>query len=171
MGAAVASFHLENWEESLSLLNELVVNYPYGEFIEEAEVMRMEALVREGKYEEAQRSFQQFLVRFPQSPFWSELSFGMLPVFIRLKTGKCSKIPGRIPPPLSPEFLSLFYHRDAGLYLSKSGERREAQKYFSQLEGEEGDFLTADAYYREKIEEAISSFEDYLSVILKVSFL
>ena len=164
-GAAVASFHLENWEESLSLLNELVVNYPYGEFIEEAEVMRMEALVREGKYEEAQRSFQQFLVRFPQSPFLERAQFWYASSFYQAKDwGNAQKF--------LEEFLRLYPQSSfrsstiemLGYTYRNLGKEGEAQKYFSQLEGEEGDFLTADAYYREKDwKKAISSFEDYLS--------
>ena len=164
-GAAVASFHLEDWAESLSLLNELVVSHPYGEFIEEAEVMRMEALVREGNYEEAQRSFQQFLVRFPQSPFLQRARFWYASSFYQAKNWEKAQ-------QLLEEFLRLYpesVYRSStiemlGYTYRNLGKETEAQKYFSQLEGEEGAFLTADAYYREKEwGKAISSFEEYLS--------
>ncbi len=164
-GAAVASFHLEDWAESLSLLNELVVSHPYGAFIEEAEVMRLEALVREGNYEEAQRSFQQFLVRFPQSPFLQRARFWYASSFYQ--AGNWEKAQQ-----LLEEFLRLYpesaYRSSTiemlGYTYRNLGKETEAQKYFSQLEGEEGAFLTADAYYREKEwGKAISSFEEYLS--------
>ncbi len=96
-------------------------------FIEEAEVMRMEALVRE-KYEELNVASGNFWFVFPEC--CRQLSFGSMLQFYQARL-KCSKIPGRNSPPLSPEFLSLLY-RDAGLYLSKSGER--GLKMLSQLE-------------------------------------
>ncbi len=163
-GAAVANFHLENWEKSLSLLDELVVDYPYGEFIEEAEVMRMEALVREGKYEEVQRSFQQFLVRFPKSSFLERARFWYASSFYQAKDWENAQ-------KFLEEFLRLYSQSSyrssiiemLGYTYRNLGKETEAQKYFAQLEGEEGAFLTADTYYREKEwEKAISSFEDYL---------
>jgi len=164
-GAAVASFQSGEWADALPLLNELVVNYPYGEFIEEAEVVRMEVLVREGNYQEAQRSFQQFLVRFPDSSFLERARFWYASSFYQAKDWENAQ-------KLLEEFLRLYpesSYRSSiiemlGYTYRNMGKETEAQKYFAQLEGEEGAFLTADAYYREKDwGKAISSLEDYLS--------
>ena len=113
----------------------------------------------------AQRSFQQFLVRFPQSPFLQRAP--VLVCFQLLSSGKLGKgstTSGRIPPPLSGERVSLFHHRNVRLYLSESGERNRGPEILFSIGRRRRGFLTADAYYREKEwGKAISSFEEYLS--------
>jgi TolA-binding protein len=50
------------------LVDEYEAAYPAGEFRQEADVLRIEALVREGKSEDAARAGRRFLATYPQSP-------------------------------------------------------------------------------------------------------
>jgi outer membrane protein assembly factor BamD (BamD/ComL family) len=57
-----------NGARALSLVDEYERRYPHGTFLEEAEVHRVEALVRNGDRAGARRAAARFVVAHPASP-------------------------------------------------------------------------------------------------------
>ena len=58
---------------ALSLTNEHARQYPSGEFVQEREVIAVEALVELGKRDEASRRANAFVGRFPNTPYTARL--------------------------------------------------------------------------------------------------
>ncbi|MDK2896990.1 MAG: hypothetical protein PWP04_1110 [Candidatus Atribacteria bacterium] len=163
-GAAVAKVNLEEWQEALTLLDQLVVDYPFSSFIEEAEALRIEALVREGDYQEARLSCDQFLLRFPQSSFQEKVQFWQAASWYseELWNEAAQALRGFL-----DKFPQSAYQKQAlemlGYSYRNQGKEEEAREIFSRLGGEEGSFLEADTFYRQgNWEEAKQRFRSYL---------
>ncbi len=163
-GMVTAFYQLQRFEELLPLVEELIVHYPYAEFIEEAEVIWIETLVRKKEYRRAQLAFRQFQLRFPRSAFLEKATFFYTLSFYEEKKWREAL-------PLLENFVKLY---PQSLFLPQAtemlgyvyrnlGKTEEARQIFSQNEGEEGSFLVADTWYKEKNwENAIAGFTRYL---------
>lgn len=68
LGAIRASLHKNDTREALRLLDSYETEFPRGVLAEEAEVLRIETLVRAGDKEEAARRASRFLAERPSSP-------------------------------------------------------------------------------------------------------
>ena len=164
-GVATAYFALQRFTELVPVLEEIITNYPYADFLEEAEALRIEVLVRRSDYQKARLAFQQFQVQFPESPFLEKASFFYALSFYEEKKWPealtaLKRFAGRYPQsdflPQVTEMLGYVY-RNLGM-------EEEARKAFEELKGDEGTFLVADSWYRKKDwDQAIAAFTRYLS--------
>lgn len=164
-GMVTALFELQRFRELLPILEELILSYPYADFIEEAEALRIEILVREKEYREARLAFQQFQIQFPQSQLLEKTSFFYALSFYEEKQWQetltvLERFQKRYPQsdfmPQAIEMLGYVYRN--------LGKEEEARKAFEKLKGDEGSFLVADTWYRRKEwDQAIAGFTQYLS--------
>ncbi|HSV30522.1 MAG TPA: tetratricopeptide repeat protein [Atribacteraceae bacterium] len=163
-GETVTLVRLERWEEALPLVEEVVKSYPFANFAEEAEALRIETMVKLNKYQDARVAFQQFLVRFPRSAALEKLRFLYGLSFYQDQKYEeavdalkyfVEQYPGSVFLQEANEALGFSYRA--------LGEEEKAQRFFAQLEGEQGAFLAADTSYRKKDwPRAISGFLAYL---------
>ncbi len=164
-GMATSLHALGRYSDTLPLLEEIVKEYPYSSFIEEAEALRVEVLAREGKNKETEKAFQQFVIRFPQSSLLEKATFFYTLALYnekewdRVKTALESflrKYPQSLFVPQIKEMLGYTYRALEN--------EEEAGRYFAQLEGEKGEFLLADSLYRRRnFREAEIAFREYLT--------
>ncbi|MCX6089726.1 MAG: tetratricopeptide repeat protein [Candidatus Atribacteria bacterium] len=163
-GVVVAYIKLDRWEDALQFLNELVTDYPYTDFIEEAESLRIEALVKQRKYPDARVSVQQFFLRFPKSTYREKVAFYSAFSFYQEKQWKESV-------KALESFVKTYprseYRRQVmealGYTYRNLGEEEKSRDNFSQVEGGESLFLVGDTYYRQKEwVKALESFQKYI---------
>ncbi|MGC8777838.1 MAG: tetratricopeptide repeat protein, partial [Candidatus Caldatribacteriaceae bacterium] len=164
-GLATAYFELRRFDELAPILEEIIMDYPYADFLEEAEALRIEVLVRGKEYGKARLAFQQFQVQFPQSQFLEKASFFYALSFYEEKKWSealtaLRRFTERYPQsdflPQVTEMLGYTY-RNLGM-------EEEARGVFEKLKGDEGTFLVADTWYRKKDwDQAITAFTQYLS--------
>ncbi len=64
-------------ERALAITREQARAYPSGEFVQEREVIEVEALSRLGRKEEARRRAVAFVLRFPQTPYTPRLEIAV----------------------------------------------------------------------------------------------
>ncbi|WP_438316598.1 tetratricopeptide repeat protein [Candidatus Caldatribacterium sp. SIUC1] len=164
-GMALSLFSLSRYGDALPLLEEILRDYPYATFIEEAEALLIEALAREKRPEEARRAFEQFSLRFSQSPFLERAMFWCAFALYEGKKWNEAKS-------LLEAFLARY---PQGEFAQKAvemlgytcrflGLEDEAAKYFSRLGGEDGAFLVADSFYRKRDwNGAEKAFREYLA--------
>ena len=163
-GASVAYIQLGEWDQALQFLNELVKKYPYADFIEEAESLRIEAMVKMGQYRDARVSVQQFQLRFPSGRFRERVQFYYALSFYQEKLWKEA---AQALESFHKNYPQSQYRKEVlealGYSYRNLGQEEKARSYFSQIEGQENTFLVADTFYREKKwQQAMSSFLDYL---------
>ncbi|MGQ9621896.1 MAG: tetratricopeptide repeat protein [Candidatus Caldatribacteriaceae bacterium] len=164
-GMATSFYALGRYGDALPLLEEIVREYPYSDFIEEVEALRVEVLVREGKNREVEKAFQQFVIRFPQSSSLEKTAFFYALALYNEKDWDRAKIAlesflERYPQSV---FISQVKEMLGYTYRALDNEE-EAGKYFAQLEGEKGEFLSADSLYRRRdLKGAEIAFRGYLT--------
>ncbi len=163
-GKSVAIINLERWKDAYSLLEELVREYPYAGFIEEAEALRLEAMVRGGYNRDARVAYQQFRLRFPTSALTEKIRF--LYGLSFYQDGEYSQAIE-----VFEDFLAVYphgpYRKEAtevlGHAYRRVGREEEAEDIFARVGGEEGTFLAADSLYRQKRwEESRKAFQQFL---------
>ncbi len=164
-GMATALYSLSRYSDALPILEEVVREYPYANFIEEAEALRVEVLAREKKFQEAVQALQQFMLRFPASPFLEQAMFWCAFALYEGKEWERAKS-------LLERFLERYpqspFSRKAiemlGYTYRSLGFEDKAREYFAQLGGEEGEFLIADSFYRKRDwDGAEKAFTEYLA--------
>jgi len=163
-GASVSYVQLGEWDKALEFLNELVKKYPYADFIEEAESLRIEAMVKMGQYRDARVSVQQFQLRFPSGRFRERVQFYYAFSFYQEKQWKEAV---QALESFHKSYPQSQYRKETlealGYSYRNLGQEEKARSYFSQVEGQENAFLVADTFYREKKwQQALSSFLEYL---------
>ncbi|NLJ48872.1 MAG: tetratricopeptide repeat protein [Candidatus Atribacteria bacterium] len=164
-GASVSYIQLGEWDKALEFLNELVKKYPYADFIEEAESLRIEAMVKMGHYRDARLSVQQFQLRFPSGRFREKVQFYYAFSFYQEKQWKEAT---QALESFHKNYPQSQYRKETlealGYCYRNLGQEEKARGYFSQIEGQENTFLVADTFYREKKwQQALSSFLKYLN--------
>jgi len=165
-GASVSYIQLGEWAKAYEYLNELVKKYPYADFIEEAESLRIEAMVKMGQYRDARVSVQQFQLRFPSGRFRERVQFYNAFSFYQEKQWKEA---AQALESFHKNYPQSQYRKEAlealGYSYRNLGQEEKARSYFSQIEGQENTFLVADTFYREKKwQQALSSFLEYLKI-------
>ncbi|MEN3186027.1 MAG: tetratricopeptide repeat protein [Atribacterota bacterium] len=172
-GIATADFELKQFGDLVLVLEEIIMNYPYAEFMEEAEALRIEVLVRTQDYKRARLAFQQFQIQFPESRFLEKASF-----FYALSFYEEGKWPEALT--ALKRFTERYPRSDfssqvlemLGYVYRHLGREEEARSTFEKLKGDEGTFLAADSWYRQKDwEQAIIAFTQYLSSYPQGKFL
>lgn len=172
-GIATADFELQRFGELVPVLEEIIMSYPYAEFIEEAEALRIEALVRTKDYNRARLAFQQFQIQFPESRFLEKASFFYALSFYEEQRWQealtaLKRFAERYP---QSDFSSQVVEM-LGYVYRNLGREEEARSTFEKLKGDEGTFLVADTWYRKKgWEQAIAAFTKYLSSYPQGKFL
>ncbi len=164
-GKAFCLSKLEQWEESLRELNKLINKFPYATFIEEAELLRLEAEARTLKLPELNSHYRQFQLRFPQSKYLDQATFWYGYAFFKQKRySECiqiyedllHKFPESAFRPQVMEILGLAYQ--------ESGDTGKALNIFQEMSGEKGAFYQANAFYQQKDwKKAIEHFEKFLN--------
>ncbi len=164
-GMALSLVSLSRYGDALPLLGEILRDYPYATFIEEAEALLVEALAREKRAEEARRAFEQFSLRFPQSPFLERAMFWC--AFALYEGKRWNEVK-----PLLEAFLARYPQSEfaqkavemLGYTCRFLGLEDEAAKHFGRLGGEDGAFLVADSFYRKRDwNGAEKAFREYLA--------
>ena len=163
-GASVAFIQLERWDDAYEFLNELVRDYPYANFIEEAESLRIEAMVKKGLYRDARLGVQQFQLRFPSGRYRERVQFYYAFSFYQEKLWNEAT---KALEAFIKNYPQSQYQKEAlealGYAYRNLGQDEKSQTYFSQIEGGGNTFLIADTYYRQKDwQKAMTSFLNYL---------
>lgn len=164
-GASVSYIQLGEWDKALEFLNELVKKYPYADFIEEAESLRIEAMVKKGSYRDARVSVQQFQLRFPSGRFREKIQFYYALSFYQEKQWKEA---AQALESFYKNYPQSQYRKETlealGYSYRNLGQEEKARDYFAQIEGQENAFLVADTFYQEKKwQQALSAFLKYLN--------
>ncbi|MEN3184621.1 MAG: tetratricopeptide repeat protein, partial [Atribacterota bacterium] len=163
-GVATALYTLSRYSDASSVLDVIVREYPYANFIEEAEALRVEVFAREKKCREAEQALREFAIRFPESPFLERAMFWC--AFALYEGKDWEKARGLLERFLKQYPQSAFSQKAIemlGYTYRFLGLEDKARECFAQLGGEEGDFLVADSFYRKKDwDRAKGAFEDYL---------
>ncbi|MBC7217972.1 MAG: tetratricopeptide repeat protein, partial [Candidatus Caldatribacterium sp.] len=164
-GMATALYSLSRYGDALSVLEEIVREYPYANFIEEAEALRVEVLAREKKLTEAEQALRQFMLRFPESQFLEQAMFWCAFALYEGKEWERARS-------LLEDFLRRYpqgsFSQKAtemlGYTYRSLGLEDKAKEYFARLGGEEGEFLVADSLYRKRDwDGAEKAFAEYLA--------
>ncbi|MCS7242533.1 tetratricopeptide repeat protein [Candidatus Caldatribacterium sp.] len=163
-GTATALYALSRYADALSTLDVVVREYPYANFIEEAEALRIEVLAREKKAKEAEQALREFTIRFPESPFLEQAVFWC--AFALYEEKDWEKAKNLLEHFLEKYPQSAFSQKAIemlGYVYRFLGLEDKAQECFVRLGGEEGEFLVADSFYRKGVwNEARKAFERYL---------
>ncbi|MCX7667581.1 MAG: tetratricopeptide repeat protein, partial [Atribacterota bacterium] len=172
-GIVTANFGLQRFGELAPVLEEIIMNYPYAEFLEEAEALRIEVLVRTKNYNKARLAFQQFQIQFPESKFLEKASFFYaLSFYEEQKWEEALTALKRFAERYPRSDFSSQVTEMLGYVYRNLGREEEARSNFEKLKGDEGTFLVADTWYRKKDwEQAIVAFTRYLSLYPQGKFL
>ncbi|MEN3202146.1 MAG: tetratricopeptide repeat protein [Atribacterota bacterium] len=150
-GMATALYALSRYSDALPILDKIVLEYPYSNFIEEAEALRVEVLAREKKCKEAERALREFNIRFPESPLLERSTFWY--AFALYEGKEWEKARSLLEHFLKQYPKSVFSQKARemlGYTYRFLGLEDKARECFAQLGGEEGEFLVADSFCRKR---------------------
>jgi tetratricopeptide (TPR) repeat protein len=164
-GRAFCLSKLEQWEESLKELNELINKFPYATFIEEAELLRLEAEARTLKLSELTEHYRQFQLRFPQSKYLDQAAFWYGYAFFKQKKySECIQIYEDLLQKFPESTFRLQVMEMLGLCYQENKNTEKALSIFKEIGGEKGAFYQANAFYQQKDwKKAIEYFEEFLN--------
>ncbi len=164
-GKAFCLSKLEQWEESLRELNKLINKFPYATFIEEAELLRLEAEARTLKLSELNSHYRQFQLRFPQSKYLDQATFWYGYAFFKQKRySECIQIYEDLLRRFPESAFWLQAMEMLGLAYQENEDTGKALSIFQEMGGEKGAFYQANAFYQQKDwKKAIEHFEKFLN--------